>query len=323
MDTSRRDFVRKSTLFAGASVIGSSFLFSSCKSETKAIEGVKETITPNKVEQLLKISLAQWSLNKAIFGGDLDHLDFASKAKSMGFDGIEYVNQFFPDKATDADYLKQMNARASDAGVKQLLIMIDREGALGALDDNDRDQAVDNHKKWVEAAKTLGCHSIRVNARGEGSAEEVASAAIDGLGNLASFAESYDINVIVENHGGYSSNGEWLANVMKQINMDNCGTLPDFGNFCITKGKDGCDEEYNKYQGVLEFMPYAKAVSAKSFDFDDNGDETTIDYEKMLKIVLDAGYNGYVGIEFEGSRMSPEEGILATKDLINKVLKNI
>lgn len=303
-------------------MFGGSLLFTHCKPETKTIEALPPSKRlAGKASDLIKISLAQWSFNKALFAGDMNHLDFAAKSKSLGFEGVEYVNQFFPDKAKDINFLNEMNSRADGEGIEQLLIMIDSEGGLAQTDANDLAQAVDNHKKWVEAAKKLGCHSIRVNAYGTGSAEDVASAAVDGLGNLSEFAKDFDINVIVENHGGFSSNGKWLADVMRRVKMENCGTLPDFGNFCLTRNDDrSCREEYDKYLGVQELMPFAKAVSAKSHDFDDNGNDTTIDYKKMMKIVLDAGYKGFVGVEFEGPRMDPEEGIIATRDLIRKVL---
>jgi sugar phosphate isomerase/epimerase len=278
-------------------------------------------------DMFFKISLAQWSLHKALFDNKMDNLDFAAKAKNdFGIDAIEYVNAFFKDKAKDKDYLGQMKQRADDNGVKSLLIMIDREGNLGAPDDKERKTSVENHYKWVEAAQYLGCHSIRVNAFGEGTREEVAKAAIDGLGSLATFAKDYNINVIVENHGSYSSDGNWMMDVMKQINMDNCGMLPDFGNFCVERssGKqwDGeCVTEFDRYEGVELFMPKAFAVSAKSHDFNEEGDEIHTDYSKMMKIVKDGGYTGYVGIEYEGSKLSEEEGIKATKALLEKVGK--
>jgi len=282
----------------------------------------------NSDEMFFKISLAEWSLNREIFGGKLDHLDFAKVAKeSFGLDGIEYVNQFFADKAENMAYLKDMRMRASDHGVESLLIMIDREGGLGDLDTAARTTAVENHYKWVDAAKFLGCHSIRVNAFGEGSAEDVKAAAIDGLGSLSTFAAKSDINVIVENHGSYSSDGSWLSDVMSQVNMANCGTLPDFGNFCIAR--DGgqpwegkCIKEYDRYLGVQEMMPYAKAVSAKTHNFTSNGDEKDTDYLKMMKIVKDAGFKGWVGIEFEGEGEA-YDGIQKTIDLLRKVGKEL
>jgi len=217
----------------------------------------------------------------------------------------------------------KLRIRAADSGVTQLLIMVDREGGLGTLDKIERKQAIENHYKWVDAAKYLGCHSIRVNAYGEGSAEDVASAAVEGLAGVAEYGAKQNINVIVENHGGYSSNGAWLSGVMKQIDMPNCGTLPDFGNFC-TKRKKGswdCEEEYDRYKGVEEMMPFAKAVSAKTNDFDVSGNEIRTDYMKMMKIVKDHGYTGYVGIEYEGQELGEEEGIIATRDLLKRVGK--
>lgn len=265
------------------------------------------------------ISLAQWSLNKAFFSGELDNLEFARVAReTYGLGGIEYVNQFFKDKATDQAYLGQMKQRATDNGVQSLLIMIDGEGNLGATDAAERATAVENHHRWVDAAKYLGCHSIRVNAAGEGSREEVARAATDGLARLSEYAEQADLNVIVENHGGYSSDGGWLTGVIAATNMDNCGTLPDFGNFCMERTATGCAKEYDKYKGIEEMMPYAKAVSAKTFAFDAEGNERTMDYVRILKTVKEAGYRGWLGIEYEGDGLTPEQGIRATIELLRK-----
>ena len=267
---------------------------------------------------LYRISLAEWSLHRAIRDKkELNHLDFAKTAKEdYGIDAVEYVNQMFATKAKDKKYLGEMKKRASDAGVKSLLIMIDREGNLGDPNAKERKKAIEKHYKWVEAAKFLGCHSIRVNARSSGklSYEEQMKLAADGLSRLTEFAAKANINVIVENHGGLSSNGKWLAGVMKKVNKKTCGTLPDFGNFNITRKK-----AYDKYKGVKELMPFAKAVSAKSYDFNKKGDETTIDYLKMMKIVVEAGYRGHVGIEYEGRRMSEPDGIKATKKLLDRV----
>ena len=260
-------------------------------------------------EPLFKISLAEWSLNKAIFGKKIDNRDFAKIAKrECGIDAIEYVNQFFMDKAEDKKYLAELKQRAEDEGVKTLLIMIDREGNLGDPDDKLRTEAVEKHYKWVEASKFLGGHSIRVNAASKGSYDEQLKLAADGLRRLSEFAAEHDMNVIVENHGGLSSNGAWLAAVMKEVDLPNCGTLPDFGNF----------HDYDRYKGTKELMPYAKGVSAKSHDFDEKGNETKTDYLKMMKIVLDAGYHGYVGVEYEGKNLPEIEGIMATKKLLER-----
>ncbi len=325
MKKTRRVFIKTSSQMAlGISLLGAA---AACNNKTTNTSTTSTNNNNNVLDTnglFFKLSLAQWSLNKSIFGKKMDNLDFAAKAKGMGFEGIEYVNQFFFDKAKDMDYLKEMKMRASDNGIKSLLIMIDSEGGLGEPNEKMRKEAVEKHYKWVDAAKFLDCHSIRVNAFGKGSAEEVAKGAVDGLGSLAQYAQNVGLNVIVENHGGYSSNGKWLTDVMRQINMPNCGTLPDFGNFCIKRdsgqewgGK--CIEEYDRYKGVQEMMEFAKAVSAKSHNFDENGNETQTDYMKMMKIVKDAGYTGYVGVEFEGSKISEEEGIIATRDLLIKV----
>lgn len=267
-----------------------------------------------KKEPLYKISLAQWSLHKELGAKKMTNLDFPKVAKKeLGIDALEYVNVFFFDKAKDKDYLKELKQRCDDLEVSSLLIMCDREGDLGDADETKRAKAIENHYKWVEAAKYLGCHSIRVNARSKGTYEEQRDRSVDGLTRLGKFAEDHKINVIVENHGGLSSDGKWLKEVMKKCDRKNVGTLPDFGNFY----------EYDRYQGVKDLMPYAKGVSAKSYDFDSEGNETKIDYEKMLKIVLDAGYHGYVGIEYEGKKTPEKEGIRKTKELLERVREKL
>jgi L-ribulose-5-phosphate 3-epimerase len=264
---------------------------------------------------LFQISLAEWSLHRALFEGKLDNLDFVRTAsKDFGIDAVEYVNQFFKDKATDQKYLAEMKKRASDLGVRNVLIMIDAEGALGDQDEARRKQAVENHYKWVEAARFLGCHSIRVNAQSQGSFEDQIERAADGLRRLTEFGADHQINVIVENHGGLSSNGAWLASVIKKVNHPRCGTLPDFGNFNLGNG-----QQYDRYKGVQEMMPFAKGVSAKSNDFDEQGNEIKTDYRRMMRIVLDAGYRGHVGIEYSGDRLSEPEGIGQTKRLLERV----
>ncbi len=267
-----------------------------------------------------RISLAQWSLHRLLFANEITTLDFAKEARSMGFDGMEYVNSFFKDKAEDKSYLRRLNALAGDHGVTQLLIMCDGEGNLGDADGKARTQAVENHKKWVHAARTLGCHSIRVNAASSGSYEEQQKLAADGLARLTQYAEPLGLNVIVENHGGYSSNGKWLSGVMKMVGMPTCGTLPDFGNFCMDWSRaDDPDAWYDRYLGTSELMPYAKAVSAKSHNFDDKGEEVDIDYHRMLRVVTDAGYHGWVGVEYEGETLPPREGTMTTKRLLERV----
>lgn len=308
----RRDFlIQSASIAAGLSVLGLS-------TQARAAD-----------EPLFKISLAQWSLHNTIFQKKLDNLDFAKTAKrEFGIEAIEYVNQFFKDKAKDQSYLTEMKQRAADEGVKSLLIMIDGEGALGDANEAKRKTAVENHYKWVEAAKFLGCHSIRVNAQSSGSYEEQVKLAADGLRRLSEFGAQHEINVIVENHGGLSSNGKWLAETIKLANNPRCGTLPDFGNFGIDRQKD---EWYDRYLGVEELMPYAKAVSAKTYDFDDEHPFVTFDsrwkketdFLKMMQIVLKSGYHGYVGIEYEGTKADEFTGIKKSKELLVRVAEKL
>ena len=268
-------------------------------------------------EPLFKISLAEWSLHRAILRQKtLDHLDFAKTAKEkFNIDAVEYVNQMFMDKAKDEKYLADMKKRCDDLGVKSLLIMCDGEGNLGDPDTAKRTRAVENHHKWADAAKFLGCHSIRVNAASAGAYDEQVKLAADGLSRLSDYCAKHGLNCIVENHGGLSSNGAWLAAVMKTVNKPNCGTLPDFGNFKVS-----ASEMYDRYKGVKELMPFAKAVSAKSHDFDAQGNETNTNYRKMMEIVCaEFAYRGYVGIEYEGSKLGEMEGIAATKKLLETV----
>jgi L-ribulose-5-phosphate 3-epimerase len=283
---------------------------------TRADKVVEETKKP-----LFDISLAEWSFNKSLFGKKMTNLDFPVVAKKdFGISAVEYVNQFFKDKARDDKYLTWLKKRCEDNGVKSVLIMCDGEGNLGDPDEKKRKQAVENHHKWVEAARALGCHSIRVNAYSQGSYEEQIKLAADGLRKLCEYGDKHDINVIVENHGGNSSNGAWLVAVMKKVDHKRVGTLPDFGNFNLGGGK-----QYDRYKGVKEMMPYARGVSAKSHSFDDKGNEKQTDYRKMMAIVLDAGYRGYVGIEFEGAKKPQEEapGIKATKKLLETVREEL
>ena len=274
-----------------------------------------EESRPTRITPLFKISLAQWSVHRMLRTGQLDALEFPTFARRQ-FDigAVEYVNTFFKDRAQDHAYLSGLKTHAAESNVRSLLIMVDGEGRLGDPDAAARTKAVENHYRWVEAARFLGCHSIRVNAASDGSPDTQRDLAVDGLRRLIEFASAQDLNVIVENHGGLSSNGAWLADVIQRVDHRRCGTLPDFGNFDLGGG-----ESYDRYRGVRELMPFAKAVSAKSYSFAEDGTETTIDFRRMMRIVLDAGYRGFIGIEFEGDGMSEVEGIRATQSLLETV----
>ncbi|MCG8310000.1 MAG: sugar phosphate isomerase/epimerase [Cytophagales bacterium] len=312
MNLDRRSFIKNS----GKGIIGLSavsampyFLDASCFAKTAG-------------DLFFKISLAEWSLNKNLFSKKITNMDFPGIAKNeFGVHAVEYVNQFFMDKAEDESYLKELLSRTTDLGVDNVLIMVDREGHLADEDDAKRTKSIENHYKWVEAAKFLGCHSIRVNAYATSKdPEKGKTAAVDGLSRLTEFAEPYGLNVIVENHGGFSSDGQWLSGVMKQVDKPTCGTLPDFGNFCIEREQGGCAKEYDRYKGVKELMPFAKGVSAKTSTFDAEGNATDTDYLKMMKIVKDFGYTGYVGIESGGKTPEAEyESVRLTKALLEKV----
>ncbi|MFK5955375.1 MAG: sugar phosphate isomerase/epimerase family protein [Planctomycetota bacterium] len=272
------------------------------------------SLPPNEI---FPLSLAQWSLHRSLHSGKLSNLGFPAEAARLGFRGVEYVNQFFMHRAKDQGYLGELKRRCEQVGVKSLLIMCDAEGALGDPDDARRTSAIENHRKWIGAAAFLGCHSIRVNAQSEGTREEQQHLAADGLRRLTEIGADAGIQVIVENHGGWSSDGVWLANVMHEVDHPMCGTLPDFGNFSVG------DVLYDRYQGVKLMMPFAKAVSAKSHDFAEDGSEKHTDYLRMLKIVHAAGYRSWIGVEYEGSSMSEVEGILATKRLLEEVRMQI
>ncbi|ANH80670.1 xylose isomerase [Niabella ginsenosidivorans] len=303
MSIKRKEFLQQAAVLS-AGLLGARSVFAAVK--------------PSRYE----ISLAEWSLHRALFNKEITNLDFPRIAKKdFGISIVEYVNVFFKDKAEDTAYLNQLLAVCKDNGVSNHLIMCDGEGELGNINDAERKKAVENHYKWVHAAKYLGCRTIRVNAAGKGTPEEVAKAAVDGLSSLADYAAKENINVIVENHGGNSSNGKWMAGVMKTINKKNMGTLPDLGNFCLKYGENWkCVEEYDRYQGVKELIPFAKGVSAKTHDFDAAGNCIETDYKKMFDIIDQSGFRGIVGIEYEGEQLGEHEGIKKTRELLKKVI---
>jgi sugar phosphate isomerase/epimerase len=269
----------------------------------------------------LKISLAEWSLHRALEERKIDHLDFPAIAKQQyNIDTVEYVNRFFA--SHDSKYLSELSKRSSDVGVINHLIMVDYEGPLALPSDKERLQAVDNHKKWIEAARVLGCRTVRVNLHGDGASNDKKAASIDSLSRLSEFARPMNINVVVENHGSDSSKGEWLVDVMKGVSQPNVGLLPDFGNFCIShpwgSTQDGCEEVYDRYKALQEMLPYAKALSAKTYDFNEKGEQPLMDYRKLLTIVKESGFTGYIGVEFEGNTQSEDSGIRNTIALIRK-----
>ncbi len=287
--------------------------------------------TPD-AEPFFKMSLAQWSFNKSFRSGGVSPYEFARLASELGFEGLEYVNQLYPDvmdsedkSAAIAAFVEKNNVLAAQYKLQNVLIMIDSEGDLASSDENTRSEAIANHKLWIDAANQMGCSAVRLNLFGESDPEKWVANSILSLTDLADYAADKNIDVIVENHGRLSSNVPVLMKVINGTGKSNCGTLPDFGNFCIAKEGYGslfdgsCKEFYDPYKGVSEMIVKAFGVSAKSYDFDEEGNETTLDYNRLIKIVKDAGYKGFVGVEYEGSRLSEEEGIIATKTLLEKI----
>lgn len=270
------------------------------------VELPKVAMTKNRV------SLAQWSLHRKIRDGQLDPMDFPAFARAtFSLAGVEYVSLFYRQMPADGSWARELRRRADDAGVTSVLIMVDDEGEIGDPDSSARERTVEAHRRWLDAAAVLGCHSIRVNALSVGSPEVQCDLCADGIARLCEYAAPSGMAVIVENHGGMSCLGEWVAAVVKKVNLPNCGTLPDFGNFQCADGTMN-----DRYDGVRAMMPFARGVSAKSYDFDAGGEETSTDFARMLAIVRDGGYQGWIGVEYEGTVLGEIEGTLATRDLL-------
>ncbi|UNY99476.1 sugar phosphate isomerase/epimerase [Zhouia spongiae] len=323
----RRIFLKNTSQFGIAlSVLG---LASCAENNKKKNAENPENITGSK-EPFFKLSLAQWSVHRMIHKNELNPLDFAKIAGEWGFSGLEFVNHLYNkelDKNTNLalsvnKLTTELNKRSKDNNVTNLIMMVDLPGDIGSLasgDEAKRKVAIESHQVWADASAALGCHSMRVNLHGNSNLEEWTNFSAESLATLSEYASKSNLNIIVENHGGFSSNGQYLSDVMKRVNMSNCGTLPDFGNFCIKKEDGKCTDEYDRYTGLKELLPFAKGVSAKSYDFDAEGNETTIDYKKALQLVKATGYSGFVGVEYEGDRLSEEEGIKATRDLLIRI----
>ena len=311
--------------------IGATIVLVACQNTMKK----NQETAPETPVQKFEISLAQWSIHNQIQGGSIDPMDFASIAKDLGYTGLEYVSNLYigdevnyPMKAQGLDsILKELKRRSDDLGMTNVLIMIDDQGDLSVDDELQTTQAVDNHKKWVDAAAYLGCHAIRVNLFGSADPDAWLINSVRSLKALSAYAAEKNVSILVENHGGLSSDAKLLARVMDEVDMDNCGVLVDFGNFCVRRENgerwDGpCVEEYDRYRGIEELMPYALGVSAKSYAFDAEGNETSMDFPRILNIVRDSGFSGFIGVEFEGPDADPQPGMAATKSLIEQVLMN-
>ena len=318
----------------------------------------KNSLTNNsKGDDFFKISLAQFSLFRLIRSGEINPYDFAKISSELGFTGLEYMSALYKggfmsdSKFSLADAIKfadKSNSLAKEYNQENVLIMVDAEGNLSAENSSERATAIENHYKWIDSANRMGCHSIRVNLYGSNDPDTWKKSSLESLNSLCEYAKDFDVNIIVENHNGLSSNPKLLVEVIKSLDFKNCGTLPDFGNWCIRQDEekrnelltlyqrekppsddeiksigDICIEKYDSYKGMEIILPYAKGVSAKSQFFDPQGNESSIDYDKMLSLVIESGYQGYIGVEYGGFLMSPIDGTIATKNLLNKTLKNL
>lgn len=253
------------------------------------------------------ISLAAWSLNRSFFvGAKWKLLDLPRIVRTeFGINGLELVNSFFENPMMR--YLQQLKNNAAGHGVAFVLIMVDGEGDMIAVDRKQRMQAAVAHRKWVDIAHYLGCHAIRCNLGGAfrnnewKSDGDLVNRAAESFGNLLEYARGADLNVVIENHGGASSDPEILPRVMKAVNSPHFGTLPDFGN--VNPGGD-------PVQLLRSVLPWAKGISVKASWLPDGTHTQAWDLEKMIGICRDAGYHGFWGIESSlgAPRRKPEEG---------------
>lgn len=262
----------------------------------------------------LTLAVQQYSFNRQLRSGEMNILDFPKTVvEGTGIKALEYFNGHIEDKRKDTAFFKQLRKRSDDLGAVNTMMLCRSKNAVDSPDAKIRKLAIEGYRPWLEATRILGGKYIRVDTRHKGEAEKQKGFAVTGLRSLCKVADEYEMGILVENHGNHSGNGAWLADVMKQVDLANCGTLPDFQNF----------KEYDPYQGVTEMMPWAKILCAKAKSFDVNGDEENVDYRKMLKIAKAAGFRGYIGIEFEGHGVDPVQGINATKKLIQKVMQEL
>lgn len=304
-----------------------------CKNNTNERTEVQEEkqAMQTKSEFPYPISLAQWSLHKRYEAEGSRPLEFPKDAKELGFNGVELVTQLYTNEIESLGFkavIDSLKAEGDRHGLEFVLIMIDEEGDLADPDEKLRDEAVEKHKKWVDAAAQLGARSVRVNTFGTNTAEEWLYTVKDGLTKLSTYAASKNINVLVENHGWLSSNPKLVMSVLDEMNMDNCGTLPDFGNWCIERVNQErwgeCTKEYpDMYEGIAMMLPRAKGVSAKSRDFDAQGNEVEIDYVKMLRLIKNSDFDGWIGIEYEGDSIGEVEGIKLTRELLKNAYQQL
>ena len=302
----------------------------------------------NYLSKKIKISLQCFSFASEFYTGKFDLSNFSKIIReTYNLDGAEYWSIPFMGKEKNSSFLSELKQKSNDYGVKNTIILVDlldmetmKQGnSLASVNKKERNQAVEDHKPWIDAAKSIGCDSIRINLWSDASKDEVMKVSIESISKLLEYCSDKNISIVIENHGGYTGDAKWLVNLIKKINNKNLGTLPDFGtlNFCVKRDvsdseifSSKCLNQYDKYLGVKELLPYAKGISAKSTQFDLKGNETDTNFKKMIRLIKKSNFEGYMSIEYEGAirdtfsqqnnHLSTHDGILATKKLIEKYI---
>jgi L-ribulose-5-phosphate 3-epimerase len=233
-----------------------------------------------------RISLAQWALNQEIRAGELTNLDFPRIAREeFGIGAIEFVNTLFA--VPTYGYLRKLKQNAVDHGVKMLVMMVDDEGDPVAPSRKERDQFVINHRKWVDIAQFLGCHSVRTNCigRSTSSKSEALKWAAESYTRLLEYALSAKVSVVIENHGGLSDDPDWMVDLIKEVGN------PHFGSYIDWRWRDPA--VWDNYAYTKKLLPYAKGISYKK--------QPTVEHlGKLVQLSRDSGYQGYYGIEEKG-----------------------
>lgn len=290
--------------------------------------------------QPFTIGLSQWAFHRAIFGdardhyrtfiknlhsdpdsvlaGEMDPRDIVWRARELDVGVVDLVNILWFGHGEDKPWLNDFKTRARDANVTFGVLMCDQLARSGAADAKERRQSVEDHTRWMETAAELGCPFLRINPYGEGTYLEQCQRSAETLHALAERSADYGLEVIVENHGHPGSNGAWLAMLIEMANHSRVGTYTDLDNFFMGGWDLNPERRYDRHQGLLDLAPYTKAISAKTHDFDPDGEETTIDYHACLKILIDSGFSGLVSAEFEGNRVDETEGSKLTVELLKR-----
>jgi L-ribulose-5-phosphate 3-epimerase len=237
-----------------------------------------------------EISLAAWSLVRSFRNGKWKLVDLPRICReNLGIGALEFVNQFFENPVLQ--YLQTVKRAGKQYEVKFVRIMVDGEGEMAAVEKKDRLASARAHRKWVDIAYELGCADIRCNMRGGTpdwkNDKDLVKRAAEAFNDLLEYARPANIDILIENHGGASSDPDTLVAVMKAVNNPHFGTLPDYGN--VNLGDD-------RYEVMRKILPYAKGVSVKAA-WTADGNNVFGDLEKLIKITQESGFHGFWGIE--------------------------